>query len=115
MRRIHAVRAILDTLLPPTAPNGSDGLVPRDGGEALIFVWALEQKSSRRGWDEGDEQDVMVPWVMKQEAGEARTFRRYYHLYRRGELENDIVEAGGVIVAGGYERDNWWAVARRRA
>lgn len=37
------------------------------GGKALIFVWALEQKGSRRGWDEGGEQDVMVPWVMQNE------------------------------------------------
>ena len=31
------------------------------GGKSLIYVWALEQKGSRRGWDEGCEQDVMVP------------------------------------------------------
>lgn len=120
----------------------------------MIYVWALEQKSSRRGWDEGGEQDVMVPWVMTakkekvsrkkqqlrkkgdgtvQEGAEVRketedrkeeqsetqetkpegdkTFLRYYHLYRKGELEDDIEQAGGSVIESGYEKDNWWAIA----
>lgn len=82
----------------------------------LIYVWALEQKLSRRGWDEGDEQDVMVPWVMKHKqkennAGEPRVYNRYYHLYCQGELEHDILQAGGFVIDSGYERDNWWAIA----
>lgn len=121
----------------------------------MIYVWALEQKSSRRGWDEGGEQDVMVPWVMtakkekapkkkkqqvrkkadstvhqgaeavieaeerKEEQVETqeakpegdKTYLRYYHLYRKGELENDIEQAGGSVVESGYEKDNWWAIA----
>lgn len=146
---MEAVKCILDLLKPPQHGDGGSG------GKALIYVWALEQKSSRRGWDEGGEQDVMVPWVMtakkektpkkkKQqvrkkgdgtvhEAAEAvieaeerkeehvetqeakpegdKTFLRYYHLYRRGELESDIEQAGGNIVESGYEKDNWWAIA----
>ena len=133
---MQAVKALLETLI-------SDG-------RALIFVWALEQKDSRRGWDTGHDQDVMVPWVMK--IGQAksqkgpkskdttqsrtsadtsapgeqaqasdsddkptgdRTFHRYYHLYKGGELEADIVQAGGVVVESGYERDNWWAILSR--
>jgi len=133
---VQAVKALLETLI-------SDG-------RALIFVWALEQKDSRRGWDTGHDQDVMVPWVMK--IGQAksqkrqkskdttqsrtsadtsapgeqaqasdsddkptgdRTFHRYYHLYKGGELEADIVQAGGVVVESGYERDNWWAILSR--
>jgi tRNA (uracil-5-)-methyltransferase TRM9 len=42
-----------------------------------------------------------------------RTFQRYYHLYRSGELERDVIEAGGRVVDSGYERDNWWAIAIR--
>lgn len=114
-RRIEALTAILETLrLADQTSNNSHA-----GGRALIFVWALEQKNSRRGWDEGDEQDVMVPWVMNQKGdGEAgkkpRTFHRYYHLYRQGELEKDLLQAGGLIEASGYEKDNWWAIARRK-
>jgi len=134
---VQAVEALLETLRPD--------------GRALIFVWALEQKDSRRGWDTGHDQDVMVPWVMKlgqaksqkgqksnvaaqsktpidspandkkaqaATSGEIpsgdRTFHRYYHLYKSGELEQDIVQAGGVVVESGYERDNWWAILSRR-
>jgi len=111
----------------------------------LVYVWALEQEGSRRGWGEGGEQDVMVPWVMKgkvrkkvkgrrgkkggggegegEKEGETegeqqqqesdRTFHRYYHLYRQGELEENVREAGGVVVESGYEKDNWWAIAER--
>ncbi|KAL1876916.1 hypothetical protein VTK73DRAFT_8993 [Phialemonium thermophilum] len=128
---------------------------PRErGGEVLVYVWALEQASSRRGWDEGGDQDLLVPWVMKNqqqkkrkncktsrqaegmeqfeqvhvegpcgvrlsddttpsvvEQPEERTFQRYYHLYRQGELEEDVQAAGGEILGSGYERDNWWVIA----
>jgi len=133
---VQAVEALLETL--------------RADGRALIFVWALEQKDSRRGWDTGHDQDVMVPWVLKMgqaksqkrqkskditqsktsantaalaEQAQAsisddkptgdRTFHRYYHLYKSGELEQDIVQAGGVVIESGYERDNWWAILSR--
>ena len=115
-RRVQAVESILEHLRP--------------GGQALIFVWALEQESSRRGWSENDEQDVMVPWVMrgskKTPSGtqnavpdadgssfqeQDRTFHRYYHLYASGELAKDIESAGGFVKESGYEKDNWWAIA----
>jgi tRNA (uracil-5-)-methyltransferase TRM9 len=131
-RRVEAVKAVLNLLRPPSSKGSMDG------GKALIYVWALEQKDSRRGWDEGHEQDVMVPWVMKvgekskkekgqkkqkDEGGQvepepaeppqpaSKTFLRYYHLYRKGELESDIEQAGGKVVESGYEKDNWWAIA----
>lgn len=106
-RRIAAIAAILECL--------------KVGGQALIYVWALEQKSSRRGWDEGHEQDVMVPWVMKtgkqqlEDGGvsgaKETTYQRYYHLYKSGELEDNIRSAGGEVIKSGYEKDNWWAIA----
>ena len=122
VRRVEGIKAVLDTLRRPSRSEYGDDENKSDddgGGRALIYVWALEQKHSRRGWDAGDEQDVMVPWVMKQKAidgvneGE-RTFNRYYHLYREGELERDIAEAGGIVLESGYEKDNWWAVATRK-
>jgi tRNA (uracil-5-)-methyltransferase TRM9 len=89
-------------------------------GTALLYVWALEQKSSRRGWDDGHEQDVMVPWVMKtgkknphEDGSTEKTFQRYYHLYRSGELERDICAVGGQVIESGYEKDNWWAICQR--
>lgn len=51
-RRVEAIRHILSKL--------------RVGGQALIYCWALEQETSRRGYKEGDDQDILVPWVLKQ-------------------------------------------------
>lgn len=104
-RRVAAISSILELLKPQ--------------GKALLYVWALEQASSRRGWDEGDDQDVMVPWVMKtksaaKQESKEKTFQRYYHLYKKGELEQEISQAGGLVLESGYEKDNWWAIVRRR-
>ena len=49
-RRVQAIRHILSKV--------------RTGGQVLIYCWALEQGNSRRGYHEGMEQDVMVPWVL---------------------------------------------------
>jgi tRNA (uracil-5-)-methyltransferase TRM9 len=112
----------------------------------FIQVWAVEQGAegalSRRGpslepaklsqvSEELDEsQDVLVPWT-RMSNGDARpstpaspVFRRYYHLFRGGELEEltrkaaaelDLVESGDRfgsrefrIANGGWEKGNWW-------
>ncbi|KAG5979327.1 hypothetical protein E4U55_005293 [Claviceps digitariae] len=49
------------------------GCLRRGTGRALIYVWALEQASSRRGWNEGSEQDTLVPWVMKRKKDKKQT------------------------------------------
>ena len=104
-RRVQAI----ETLLRKIKPFAS-------GGKALIFVWALEQGTSRRGWDTGHEQDVMVPWVMKGQnsSEDDKIYKRYYHLYQTGELERDIAAAGGTVIDSGYEKDNWWAIAVKK-
>lgn len=89
-------------------------LRPEDDARALIFVWALEQASSRRGWSEESAQDTLVPWVMRSRGKPDETFQRYYHLYREGEIEQDVLAAGGVVLQSGYERDNWWVICKRQ-
>ncbi|KAJ4328270.1 tRNA methyltransferase, has a role in tRNA modification [Fusarium piperis] len=103
-RRQEAVAALLDCVTPKA-------------GRVLVYVWALEQASSRRGWDAGCDQDRLVSWVMRKPKGEepGGTYQRYYHLYREGELEEDVVAAGGKVEESGYERDNWWVVCSRPA
>lgn len=129
-RRIAAIAQVLSTLKTP-----SDGELQTVYAQALFYVWALEQKGSRRGWSEDNEQDVMVPWVINSKSKSnsqqnkakpnveppqdgrfvqlPKTLQRYYHLYRHGELENDICAAGGTVLSSGYEKDNWWAIATR--
>ena len=114
-RRVQAIASVLGTLIPQAGTE--QPIHAASGGRVLIYVWALEQKHSRRGWDEGDQQDVTVPWIMNAPSDDggqdSRTFHRYYHLYRQGELERDVVEAGGSLMESGYEKDNWWAIAKR--
>ena len=108
-RRVEAIQSVLECL--------------KSDGKALFYVWALEQGGSRRGWTEKDDKDVMVPWVMRQStkdsgsssaAKEDQVFHRYYHLYSKGELEQDICSAGGTVLDSGYEKDNWWATCTRK-
>lgn len=140
-RRIEAISSILQAL--------------RQGGELLIYCWALEQESSRRGYKAGDEQDIFVPWVLQRkkakkvkkpkkrqnrdlkqgyqnesiievEAPEEllaseiaeqepqQTKYRYYHLYKKGELFDNVKRAGGcTLLDEGYEKDNWWVIVRK--
>lgn len=39
-------------------------------------------------------------------------YQRYYHLYRQGELGEDVSAAGGIVLESGYEKDNWWAIVQ---
>ncbi|KAI5957099.1 TRM9 [Candida jiufengensis] len=50
-RRVQAIQHILSKL--------------KQKGQCLIYCWALEQENSRRGYKEGDEQDILIPWVLK--------------------------------------------------
>ncbi|PHH75423.1 hypothetical protein CDD83_4405 [Cordyceps sp. RAO-2017] len=88
-------------------------LRPNPDARALVYVWALEQGASRRGWDEGCRQDTLVPWVTRAKGTPPATYQRYYHLYREGELEEDVGAAGGAVLESGYERDNWWVICTR--
>lgn len=139
-RRIDAIEEILRVLKP--------------NGQALIYCWALEQEKSRRGYHEGMEQDILVPWVLAKKTegkknqpkrkGKGNKERdvegedlveqenkekviveqikneekppvkmRFYHLYKKGELSDNCIKAGGKLVREGYERDNWWAIVEK--
>ena len=138
-RRQDGIRQLLQCVPPLEVPSDdSSSSHTAGGGKVLVYVWALEQESSRRGWEEGGEQDLLVPWVMRSQrhkgekaaakgatSGERTpdlasetsqkdlTFQRYYHLYRKGEIEEDVRAAGGKVLSSGYEKDNWWAIAVR--
>lgn len=122
-RRIQAILHILSKL--------------KKGAQCLIYCWALEQENSRRGYKEGDDQDVLVPWVLSSaskkpkkndsagntsfpkgnvdESAQANeTKYRYYHLYKRGELPANALATGlCTVVNEGYEKDNWWVTLQR--
>ena len=85
----------------------------------------------------GNEQDVLVPWSLNEfkdtkkekesnnqfqkkrskmdnEAQPSETseesFQRYYHLFKKGELDELVVEAGGKIIESDYDRDNYYII-----
>lgn len=107
-RRVDAIRHVLAKL--------------RAGGRFLVYCWALEQEKSRRGYKDGDTQDVLVPWLLQKRAAggagekpkvEQETKYRYYHLYRDGELLANAKAAGGRVMDHGYEKDNWWVIIEK--
>ncbi|KAJ2850886.1 tRNA methyltransferase, has a role in tRNA modification [Coemansia brasiliensis] len=90
--------------------------VVREGGTVLIFAWALEQKG-RRKFDQNT-QDFLVPWVVpgsrNSDEQNDKVFHRYYHLFRKGELDELVQQAGDCsIVQSGYDKDNWYVVAQK--
>jgi len=86
---IQAVQADMDAAAP-----GAHGQEPAAAAAAATAAAPQEQADADAGAPD-------------------RTFHRYYHLYRKGELEEDVAAAGGVVLDSGYERDNWWAIAAR--
>lgn len=92
------------------------GRVLGGGGRLLVFVWAFEQSSDSHVYRAGleflsqDQQDVLVPWSTD---GVIR--KRYYHLFRQGELEA-LVHGTGLFVLEyhGNDRDNWYTCYRKK-
>lgn len=113
-RRVDAISHILSKL--------------KRGGQLLIYCWALEQEKSRRGYKEGDDQDILIPWVLqkKQSKGDKKHRKlsqkdsgesteqnsnevvtkqkdaeikyRFYHLYQKGELKDNALKTGSCSV-----------------
>ncbi len=78
-------------------------------GDIMIYVWAFEQPEvSARKFET---QDEMVSF--KKRSGEI--YYRYYHLYKQGELEQEIKDAYADIniKQSGYERGNWFCIINK--
>jgi ubiquinone/menaquinone biosynthesis C-methylase UbiE len=80
----------------------------KPNGKILLTVWAMEQElGSKRKFVSSDE---MVSWELN-----GSTYYRYYHIYRRGELEKEIRELCSEfkIESVSYELGNWSVVLRK--
>ncbi len=106
----------------------------RVGGEALCFVWARERpegvpdvryqrKMLQRTFDGAD---MLVPWHLRRRKEGADSdrilgdpiavYKRYYHIYNEGELEDELAQVSGASVTQSYfAHQNWCAVVRRVA
>jgi len=61
-------------------------------------------------------QDVLVPWKLKQseDLGGDKEFKRYYHVFEEGELENLVLKVDGLsVVESYYDQGNWCCIARK--
>jgi tRNA (uracil-5-)-methyltransferase TRM9 len=78
----------------------------KESGRIMIYIWAFEQPvESKRQFKS---QDEMVPY--KKINGEVHY--RYYHLYKEGELEEEVRLCGIPFkyMESGYERGNWYVI-----
>lgn len=79
--------------------------VLKANGKILLTVWAMEQElGSKRKFTSSDE---MVSWDLN-----GSTYYRYYHIYKKGELEEEIREfcTEFKIESVKYELGNWSVV-----
>lgn len=84
-RRMEAIRELLRVL--------------KKGGQLFIQVWAFEQPAeSKKSFQT---QDELVSWKGKED--------RYYHLYKKGDLEKEIndTKINCVILNSDYDYGNW--------
>lgn len=84
------------------------------GGEALIYVWAFEQPR----FENEESQDVNVKWLLQKKYSEKKEndelFYRYYHLFKKNELENLISHINTLeIIESGNQYNNWYCVVKK--
>ena len=78
--------------------------VTKNGGKILIYVWAFEQpEGSIRKFTE---QDSMVPFQSRVSG----IYYRFYHVYKQGELSEEIKEATSYNFDIYYDNGNWCAI-----
>ena len=86
----------------------------KPGGLVFIQVWALEQQGKRTF----TEQDNFVSWNLptarygkEKEPGNV-VYQRFYHLFKKGELDELVVGCGGTIIESDFEKDNHFVICR---
>jgi SAM-dependent methyltransferase len=85
--------------------------ITKINGKILIYVWALEQpeKSIRKF----KQQDNLVQFQCRQSG----IYYRFYHVYKSGELEEEIIEAcigsNNKIINNYYDNGNWCVILQK--
>lgn len=111
--------------------------VVKPGGKVLIYVWAMEQEEKKFA-----QQDIFVPWnlqkkfdqknknrkkgekgkviegekedvIMNQEK-DTKIYKRYYHVFYKGELEELCKQVQNCVTIKGYfDHANWVVVLQK--
>lgn len=103
-RRAEAVQELLRIVKP--------------GGRVLIYVWAREQPKKRCA-DDNVSGDVLIPWETHKKFDDMETVHpRYYHLFRKGELESLCLQDSRIssqcdVEESYFDKENWCIVLRR--
>lgn len=104
----------------------------RKGGLALCFVWAKERpepiyeprKAKKMLTRTFAEPDMLVPWHLREKKpGAAKetvlgetiaVYRRYYHIYNQGELEDELSDVpNSRVVQSYFAHQNWCAIVEK--
>jgi SAM-dependent methyltransferase len=78
----------------------------KKGGKMLLTVFAMEQERGILKTFSFSSSDEMVPWKSKEDGN---TYMRYYHIYKKGELEEEIKHLCPEFIVDNvdYELGNW--------
>lgn len=88
--------------------------VPKEKRSEAIRLWKEEQAEKRRIEAEEEIKKAQDKKRKEEELKKKNTKYRYYHMYKSGDLEENILKTGIFeVVKGGYERDNWWCICRK--
>lgn len=83
------------------------------GGTALIYTWAKEQIKFKNEIS----QDVFIKWNLQKKYSDLNkdeTFYRYYHLFKKNELESLINKIDGIkIIESGFQSNNWYCIIQK--
>ncbi|ORY15644.1 S-adenosyl-L-methionine-dependent methyltransferase [Rhizoclosmatium globosum] len=141
-RRVAAVKELIRTLKPGGrvlifvwALEQEDGSKRRFDKQDVFVPWNLDKKSfgskaagkEKAGVAKGKEEVLehgLNALSLKKEEGEVKevvksgneniVYQRYYHVFVKGELDEVVAGAGGVeIETSGYDRDNWYVIAKK--
>ena len=84
--------------------------VTKPGGSIFIEVWAMKQDESSRF--NFTDQDILVPF--KDKASRNILGKRFYHIYKDGELEKEIEILDNIkIIKKFYEKGNWGIILEK--
>jgi tRNA (uracil-5-)-methyltransferase TRM9 len=86
----------------------------KEGGRALISVWAFDQPKFQELLDEHLEKkerfgDVYIEW----KSLNGRTFKRFYHLFYGNELKDLVQKADLELKEHAKSNDNYYAIAEK--
>jgi len=89
--------------------------ITKRGGAILIYVWSYEANEHKY-----KDQDAFVKWeLQKKHQLKISTegppiFYRYYHFFKKGEIEELVSSIGETIVNSGFDHENWFYIIRKK-